>query len=71
MQVVKINTNYIKLDQFLKWVGIAESGVEAKHIILEGCVKVNGETLMQRGKKLYPGDKILISLEEEIEYIIE
>ena len=71
MEIVKINTNYIKLDQLLKWVAIAESGADAKFLISEGYVKVNGETVLQRGKKVFPGDKVLIHLEEDVEYIIE
>ena len=58
MQKIKINTEYIKLDQFLKWSGIAESGAFAKIIIENGDVKVNGEPALQRGKKLQPGDII-------------
>ncbi len=55
IEVIEINTEFIKLDQFLKWTGIAGSGVEAKIIISEGIVKVNGEVELQRGKKLYDG----------------
>ncbi|MCR4436526.1 MAG: RNA-binding S4 domain-containing protein [Clostridiales bacterium] len=58
MEKVKIKTEYIKLDQFLKWTGMAGSGVGAKETIGRGIVKVNGETVMQRGKKLRVGDKI-------------
>lgn len=42
----------------MKLAGMVDSGVEAKIEIQEGCVKVNGETQMQRGKKIYPGDVI-------------
>lgn len=54
---IKINTEYIKLDSALKYCGLAESGVFAKEIIKNGEVKVNGETEMRRGKKLYKNDK--------------
>ena len=49
---------YIKLGQALKAAGLVLSGVEAKDAILEGQVKVNGETELRRGRKLYDGDKI-------------
>ena len=55
---MKIDTEYIKLDSFLKAVNIASSGGEAKIIITEGMVRVNGETELRRGRKLYPGDSV-------------
>lgn len=58
MHEVKISSEFIKLDQFLKWTGVAESGVDAKYLITEGMVKVNGEVEIRRGKKLYPGDTV-------------
>ena len=54
-----IKTPFIKLDSALKLSGLAETGGMAKVFIEEGSVKVNGEECLQRGKKLYPGDKIL------------
>lgn len=56
MNKVKIETEFIKLDQFLKYENIAGSGGEAKSIILDGMVKVNGNVELARGKKLYKGD---------------
>ncbi|NSW92029.1 MAG: S4 domain-containing protein YaaA [Firmicutes bacterium] len=56
MEEVKINTEYIKLDQFIKWAGITVTGSEAKQIIKSGRVKVNGEVRFERGKKLRKGD---------------
>ena len=56
MQEIRINTEYIKLDAFLKWTGIASLGSEAKIYILEEMVKVNSEICTQRGKKLRSGD---------------
>ena len=53
-----IKTPFIKLDSALKLSGLAETGGMAKLFIEEGSVKVNGEECLQRGKKLYPGDKI-------------
>lgn len=64
MQEVRINTEYIKLDAFLKWTGAASLGSEAKIYILEEMVKVNGEVCTQRGKKLRSGD--IIEFEEEV-----
>ncbi len=58
MEKLKIETEFIKLDQFLKWIGVAESGVHAKDIIQAEEVKVNGEIEIRRGKKLYPKDKV-------------
>lgn len=53
---IKINTEYIKLDQLLKFAGIAESGVDAKFMILDGLVLVNGKVETRRGKKIRKGD---------------
>jgi len=50
------DTNFIKLDQFLKLKGVTASGGEAKHLIQDGQVKVNGEVETRRGKKLRAGD---------------
>lgn len=58
MEKIKIQTEYIKLDQFLKWTGTAESGVDAKDMILGKKVKVNGETEERRGRKLRAGDVV-------------
>jgi len=63
---IKITTEYIKLDQLLKFSGVADSGVFAKEVILEGFVKYNGEVCVMRGKKVYPGDKIEINIPEEL-----
>jgi len=55
---MKINTEFIKLDSFLKAVDAVCSGGEAKIIISEGMVSVNGEQELRRGRKLRPGDKV-------------
>jgi ribosome-associated protein len=68
---VGIKTEFIKLDQFLKFVGIAESGSYAKMMIFDGIVSVNGEICIQRGKKLYPDDIIGIADHEEIFKVIK
>ena len=56
MEDVEINTEFIKLDQFLKWAGAVDNGAIAKGFILDGFVKVNGSIEIQRGKKLRNGD---------------
>lgn len=56
MQEIKINTEFIKLDSFLKWCGAASLGSEAKIYVLDGLVKVNGEVCTQRGKKIRIND---------------
>lgn len=58
MKEIKIETEFIKLDSFLKYTGIATLGSEAKFYIQNGEVKVNNEIETRRGKKLYSGDKI-------------
>ena len=58
MLEIKLRDEYIKLGQALKAVGLVGSGVDAKFVIQDGLVKVNGETEYQRGKKLYDGDVI-------------
>ena len=52
---------HIKLDQFLKWQGIAQTGGEAKIIIQQGMVEVNGEEELRRGRKLLTGDRVTIA----------
>ena len=58
METIKINTEFIKLDSFLKLTNLCESGGLAKTLIQEGAIMVNGEVETRRGKKLYKGDKI-------------
>ena len=60
---IKLNYDYIKLGQALKAAGLVESGVDAKMAVLDGLVCVNGNTELQRGKKLYDGD--FVSYDEE------
>ncbi|MBQ3600712.1 MAG: RNA-binding S4 domain-containing protein [Lachnospiraceae bacterium] len=55
METIKLREEYIKLGQALKAAGFVDSGVEAKMVIQEGLVKVDGEIEYQRGKKLYDG----------------
>lgn len=53
---IQIRDEFIKLGQALKLAGLVDSGVDAKFVIQDGKVKVNGKTEYQRGKKLHPGD---------------
>lgn len=64
MEVIRLRDEYIKLGQALKAAGLVESGVEAKEVITEGFVTVNGETDTRRGRKLYAGDMVLFDGEE-------
>ena len=58
MREIKLRDEFIKLGQALKAAGLVGSGVDAKLVIQDGLVKVNGETEVQRGKKLYDGDMV-------------
>lgn len=69
MKEVKINTDYIKLDQFLKLAGLAGTGGHAKILIKEGQIRVNGEVCTMRGKKLRVDD--LVEMEEESFKVIQ
>lgn len=60
IEKVEIKTYFIRLDSFLKFKGIAETGGQAKQFIQDGIVRVNGEVCESRGKKLRDGDKILV-----------
>ena len=64
MKQIKIKDEYIKLGQALKLAGMVSSGVEAKIVIQNGEVFVNGEPELQRGKKLYAGDVFSFQGEE-------
>ncbi len=56
MEIIKLRDEYIKLGQALKAAGLVDSGVEAKEVIQNGLVKVNGEVDLRRGRKMYAGD---------------
>ena len=58
MYTINLNDEFIKLGQALKAAGLVSSGVEAKIVIINGEVKVNGEVELQRGKKLRDGDVV-------------
>lgn len=66
---VQINTEFIRLDSFLKFKGIAETGGQAKQFIQDSIVKVNGEICTARGKKIRGGDTVSVfSTDYHIEY---
>ena len=69
MQEIKLRDEFIKLGQALKAAGLVGSGVDAKLVIQDGHVKVNGETEVQRGKKLYDGD--VVTFEGETIHIVK
>lgn len=57
-KTVKIHTEYIKLDDLLKFAGVLGSGGRAKAVIVDGLVKVDGEVCTMRGKKLRGGETV-------------
>lgn len=63
---IKIDTEFIKLDSLLKYASIVQTGGEAKDLILDEQVKLNGEIITQRGKKIRHGDVV-----ETLDQIIE
>lgn len=67
MEKVNVAPPFIKLEQFLKFANIAETGGMAKLMINDGIVTVNGEVCMMRGKKLYNNDVVAVNFEEETE----
>lgn len=58
MGIIKLRDEFIKLGQALKAAGLVESGVDAKEVIVQGLVVVNGEIETRRGRKLYDGDEV-------------
>lgn len=63
-----IKEEFIKLDSALKFANIVSSGGQAKILILDGNIKVNGEIVLQRGKKLYKNDSFIF---DNTEYVIK
>lgn len=66
---VKITTEFIKLDSLLKFANAVATGGEAKQIVQDGLVKVNGETCTMRGKKIRPGD--VVEVDGQLELTVE
>lgn len=58
METIHIKDDFIKLGQALKLAGLVDSGVDAKFVIQDGLVKVNGQVEVQRGKKIVRGDVV-------------
>ena len=63
---IEITTEFIKLDQLLKFSGIAENGAIAKEMILDEIVSVNGQICNMRGKKIHSGDVVNVDFEDEM-----
>ncbi len=70
LERVEISTPFIKLDSFLKFAGVGETGGQCKEMVQQGMILVNGEICTMRGKKLYPGDQVTID-DPEYEYLLE
>ena len=64
METIKLKDDFIKLGQALKAANLVEDGVEAKYVIQDGLVSVNGEIDTRRGRKLYDGDIVLFEGQE-------
>ena len=70
--VVAIHTEYIKLDALLKYCGAAETGGHAKEIVQDGLVKLaDGSVCTMRGKKIHPGEYIIIDDQYRVEVTAE
>ena len=59
-QKAAIVSEFIQADQLIKWLGLSETGGQARWLIDEGKVSVNGQVIHERRKKIYPGDIVLI-----------
>lgn len=68
MKEIKISTEFIKLDQFLKHVGVVQTGGQAKMMISEGMVIVNKEVAFERGKKIRKDD--IVEIKEHESFIV-
>ena len=62
---VNITTEFIKLDQLIKYAGSAYSGAEAKDMVINGYASVNGEVCTMRGKKIRSGDVVTLDFEDD------
>lgn len=61
VQEYKIDTEFIKLQQVIKAANLVSQGSDAKELILSGEVKLNGEVVLQRGKKVHSGDTVEVN----------
>jgi ribosome-associated protein len=64
MNNIEIKTEFIKLDQLLKFSGLTSTGGHSKNVIMDGEVLVNGEVCLMRGKKIFPNDVVSIDNNE-------
>lgn len=64
MEIIKLREDFIKLGQALKAAGLVETGLDAKEVITQGLVLVNGEIETRRGRKLYDGDEVVFDDEK-------
>jgi ribosome-associated protein len=69
MEPIEIRTETIKLDQFLKWAGVVETGGEAKQLIVGGAVKVDGQIETRRGRMLAPGAVVEVEGREALRVV--
>ncbi len=67
-QTIPIHTEFIKLDQLLKFAGLAETGGRGKELVQAGEVLVNGEQCLARGKKIRAGDTVTL---DDITLVVE
>ncbi|NMC32348.1 MAG: RNA-binding S4 domain-containing protein [Veillonellaceae bacterium] len=63
-EIAEITTEFIQLDQLLKWLGITETGGQARFLVDEGRVTVNGVVVYERRKKIVPGDLVCVDAQE-------
>lgn len=69
---ITISTPFITLDALLKWANVVESGGQAKQLIADGEVSVNGEVEFRRGRKLRAGDRVtMVGLDSELVVVTE
>ena len=68
MKKIYIKTEFIKMDQLLKYAEISSTGGHAKYLIKNNFVKYNGEIDNRRGKKVYPGDIVTVDLSEDYNF---
>ena len=66
---IQITTEFIKLDSLLKFANAVATGGEAKQIVQDGLVKVNGEVCTMRGRKIRPGD--VVEVDHQLELTVE
>lgn len=68
LQEISIDTEFIKLDQFLKYVSVVQTGGQAKMMISEGIIKVNGEVALERGRKIRKND--IVEIEDFDSFVV-